>query len=40
MINGISLLEKYSATTTYAYEKERIFNLLPQYGNMKADDLF
>ncbi len=40
VINEISLLEKYSATVTYAYEKGKIFNLLLEYGDTKINDLF
>ena len=38
--NEISLLEKYSATVTYAYEKGKIFSLLLEYGDAKINDLF
>lgn len=38
--NEISLLEKYSATVTYVYEKGKIFNLLLEYGDAKINDLF
>ena len=40
VINEISLLEKYSATVTYAYEKGKLFNLLLEYGDAKINDLF
>lgn len=38
--NEISLLEKYSATVTYTYEKGKIFSLLLEYGDEKINDLF
>lgn len=40
ILNEISLLEKYSATVTYAYKKGAIFSLLLEYGDSKINDLF
>ncbi|MDP5110323.1 MAG: hypothetical protein NWP47_02930 [Rickettsiaceae bacterium] len=40
ILNEISLLEKYSATVTYAYEKGKIFSLLLEYGDAKINELF
>lgn len=40
ILNEVSLLEKYSATVTYVYEKGKIFSLLLEYGDTKINDLF
>jgi|GEM_PF-1712662 hypothetical protein len=40
LINEVSLLEKYNATVTYAYERGKIYNLLLEYGNTDVNDLF
>jgi hypothetical protein len=40
IINEISLIEKYSATVSYAYDKAKIYNLLLEYGNSDVNDLF
>lgn len=40
VLNEVSLIEKYSATVTYTYEKGKIFSLLLEYGDAKINDLF
>ena len=40
VINEVSLLEKYSATVTYSYERGRLYSLLLEYGDSKINDLF
>lgn len=38
--NEISLVEKYSATVTYSYDKEKLYQLILEYGDTKINDQF
>jgi hypothetical protein len=40
VLNEQSLLEKYSATVTYAYEKRKLYNLLLEYGGDEIENQF
>ncbi len=38
--NETSLVEKYSATVTYSYDKEQLYQLILEYGDTKINDQF
>lgn len=38
--NEVSLVEKYSATVTYSYDKEKLYQLILEYGDTKINDQF
>lgn len=38
--NETSLVEKYSATITYSYDKEKLYQLILEYGDTKINDQF
>ena len=40
ILNEISLLERYSATVTYCYDKGKLYSLIVKHGDQKINDLF
>ncbi|GAB4163602.1 MAG: hypothetical protein Tsb006_2810 [Rickettsiaceae bacterium] len=40
VLNELSLVEKYSATVTYAYDKNKLYKLLLKYGGPQIDNQF
>ena len=38
--NEVSLIDKYSATVTYSYDKEKLYQLILEYGDSKINDQF